>query len=64
MSDQAARARPPHRLLPMVEVHLTDVNPDELKIGQHVEMVTRKLRDAARGEEGMIVYGYKLADGS
>jgi hypothetical protein len=23
-------------------------------------MVTRKLRDAARGEEGMVVYGYKF----
>jgi hypothetical protein len=38
-----------------------------LKVGQRVEMVTRKLRDAARGEEGLIVYGYKfrpVANGS
>lgn len=43
---------------PMVEAQLTDVNLDELKIGQRVEMVTRKLRE--HGEEGMIVYGYKF----
>ena len=52
---------------PLVEAQLTDVNQDELKIGQRVEMVTRKLRDAARGEEGLIVYGYKfrpVANGS
>jgi uncharacterized protein len=29
-----------------------------LKIGQRVEMVTRKLREF--GPEGMIVYGYKF----
>lgn len=52
---------------PMVETQLTDVNPAELKVGQRMEMVTRKLRDAARGEEGLIVYGYKfrpIANGS
>ncbi len=43
---------------PMVEAQLTDVNPDELKIGQRVEMVTRKLREL--GDEGLIVYGYKF----
>ncbi len=43
---------------PMVEAQLTDVNPDELKIGQRVEMVTRKLREL--GEEGLIIYGYKF----
>jgi len=50
---------------PMVEAQLTDVNQDELKIGQRVEMVTRKLREY--GEEGLIVYGYKfrpVANGS
>ncbi len=43
---------------PMVEAQLTDVNPADLKIGQRVEMVTRKLREL--GEEGLIVYGYKF----
>jgi len=50
---------------PLVEAQLTDVNQDELKIGQRVEMVTRKLREY--GEEGLIVYGYKfrpVANGS
>jgi uncharacterized OB-fold protein len=51
--------------LAVVEVHLTNANPNEVKIGQRVEMVIRKLR--AHGEEGMIVYGYKfrpMTDGS
>ncbi len=43
---------------PMVEAQLTDVNLDELKIGQRVEMVTRKLRE--HGQDGLIVYGYKF----
>ncbi|MBI4790088.1 MAG: Zn-ribbon domain-containing OB-fold protein [Chloroflexi bacterium] len=43
---------------PMIEAQLTDVNPQDLKIGQRVEMVTRKLREL--GEEGLIVYGYKF----
>ncbi len=43
---------------PMVEAQLTDVNPLDLKIGQRVEMVTRKLREL--GPEGLIVYGYKF----
>jgi Predicted nucleic-acid-binding protein containing a Zn-ribbon len=43
---------------PMVESQLTDVNPAELKVGQRMEMVTRKLRE--HGEEGLIVYGYKF----
>ena len=50
---------------PMIEAQLTDVNSDELKIGQCVEMVTRKLREY--GEKGTIVYGYKfrpVANGS
>ncbi|MDE3088786.1 MAG: hypothetical protein KGJ80_05320 [Chloroflexota bacterium] len=44
---------------------MTNANPDELKVGQRVEMVIRKLR--AHGEEGLIVYGYKFrptADGN
>ncbi len=43
---------------PLVEAQITDINPDQVKIGQRVEMVTRKLREY--GEEGMIVYGYKF----
>ncbi len=43
---------------PMVTAQLTDVAPEEVKIGMKVEMVTRKLR--ARGEEGTIIYGYKF----
>ncbi len=41
---------------PMVEAQITDTNADELKIGQRMEMVTRKLREY--GKEGLIVYGY------
>lgn len=43
---------------PLVEAQITDINSDDVKIGQRVEMVTRKLREY--GEEGMIVYGYKF----
>jgi len=43
---------------PLVEAQITDVNPAEVKIGQRVEMVTRKLR--AYGDDGVIVYGYKF----
>jgi uncharacterized OB-fold protein len=43
---------------PMVTAQLTDVAPDEVKIGMPVEMVTRKLRED--GPEGQIVYGYKF----
>jgi uncharacterized OB-fold protein len=43
---------------PMLEAQLTDANFDELKIGQRVEVVTRKLREY--GEQGAIVYGYKF----
>ena len=43
---------------PMVEAQLADTNPADLKIGQRVEMVTRKLREY--GENGLIVYGYKF----
>jgi uncharacterized OB-fold protein len=50
---------------PIVEAQITDVNADALKIGQRMEMVTRKLR--AYGDDGVIVYGYKfrpVANGS
>ncbi|MCL4489799.1 MAG: Zn-ribbon domain-containing OB-fold protein [Chloroflexi bacterium] len=43
---------------PMIEAQLTDVNLEDLKIGQRVEMVTRKLREF--GPDGLIVYGYKF----
>ena len=43
---------------PMVTAQLTDVDPDEVKIGMPVEMVTRKIREF--GEDGVIVYGYKF----
>ncbi len=43
---------------PMVEAQITDVNPEDVKIGQRVEMVIRKLRE--HGLEGAIVYGYKF----
>ncbi len=43
---------------PMVEAQITDINPDDVKIGQRVEMVIRKLREY--GEEGAIAYGYKF----
>lgn len=43
---------------PMVEAQITDVNSAELKIGERMEVVTRKLRDY--GEQGLIVYGYKF----
>jgi uncharacterized OB-fold protein len=43
---------------PIVEAQITDANADALKIGQRMEMVTRKLR--AYGDDGVIVYGYKF----
>jgi len=43
---------------PMVEAQITDVNPDDVKIGQRVEMIIRKLREY--GENGAIAYGYKF----
>ncbi len=41
----------------IVTAQVTDVD-EELRIGDRVEMVTRKL--TAEGEKGMIVYGYKF----
>ena len=43
---------------PLVTAQLTDVNPEEVTIGQPVEMVTRKIRED--GPEGLIIYGYKF----
>jgi len=43
---------------PMLTSQLTDVDPDEVRIGLPVEMVTRKIRED--GEAGQILYGYKF----
>lgn len=43
---------------PMLTAQLTDVNTNSVKIGDKVEMVTRKL--AQQGEEGLVLYGYKF----
>lgn len=43
---------------PMVTAQMTDCDPAQVKIGEPVEVVTRKLRDL--GEDGLIVYGYKF----
>ena len=43
---------------PLVTAQLTDIDPDQVEIGQEVEMVTRKMR--TDGPEGMIIYGYKF----
>jgi uncharacterized OB-fold protein len=43
---------------PMLTAHLTDVEPEEVRIGMPVEMVTRKIRED--GEAGQILYGYKF----
>jgi uncharacterized OB-fold protein len=42
---------------PLITAQLTDVDPD-VKIGDRVEMVTRRL--TTEGSKGMIVYGYKF----
>lgn len=44
---------------PILTSQLTDVEPAEVKIGQRVEMVTRKLREDG-DERGMLIYGYKF----
>jgi uncharacterized protein len=43
---------------PLVEAQITDANFSDLKIGERMEVVTRKLREY--GEQGLIVYGYKF----
>jgi uncharacterized OB-fold protein len=43
---------------PLITAQLTDTQPEEVSIGQPVEMVTRKIRED--GPEGLIVYGYKF----
>jgi len=44
---------------PILTSQLTDIEPAEVKIGQRVEMVTRKLREDG-DERGMLIYGYKF----
>lgn len=44
---------------PMVAAQLTDIAPEEVKIGLPVEMVVRKLREDG-DERGVIIYGYKF----
>lgn len=41
-----------------VIAQLTDVDPEDVAIGQEVEMVIRRLR--ADQEQGLLVYGYKF----
>ena len=43
---------------PLVACQLTDVQPDMLRIGMEVEMVTRRLFED--GHDGIVVYGYKF----
>ena len=43
---------------PLITAQLTDTEPEEVSIGQPVEMVTRKIRED--GPEGLIIYGYKF----
>ncbi len=43
---------------PLITTQLADVGPDEIQIGQPVEMVIRKIYED--GENGPIQYGYKF----
>jgi uncharacterized OB-fold protein len=43
---------------PLVTAQLTDAEPEQVAIGQPVEMVTRKMRED--GPQGIITYGYKF----
>lgn len=47
---------------PVVTAQLTDVAPQEVRIGMPVEMVTRRLME--QGREGTIIYGYKFRPAS
>lgn len=44
---------------PTIAAMLTDVDPEEVRAGMAVEMVTRRI--SADGETGPIMYGYKFA---
>jgi hypothetical protein len=43
---------------PLLSAQLTDVDPEDIRIGMRVEMVTRKLSE--QGDTGLILYGYKF----
>ena len=43
---------------PLITTQLADVRPDEIQIGQAVEMIIRKIYED--GENGPIQYGYKF----
>jgi uncharacterized OB-fold protein len=43
---------------PRVTAQLTDVSPNDVKIGMPVEMVIRRISE--RGNNGVIAYGYKF----
>ena len=45
---------------PLVTAQMTDVEPDEVRIGMPVEMVTRAIREDGAEGRGMVVYGYKF----
>lgn len=42
----------------LVTAQLTDLEPEDARIGLPVEMVTRRLQE--RGPHGLLVYGYKF----
>jgi uncharacterized OB-fold protein len=44
---------------PVVTAQLTDLDGQEVKIGDAVEMVTRKIKDDGN-QRGIILYGYKF----
>jgi uncharacterized OB-fold protein len=41
-----------------IAAQLTDIEPERVKIGLEVEMVTRRI--AETGPEGCLIYGYKF----
>jgi scaffold protein (connect acetoacetyl-CoA thiolase and HMG-CoA synthase) len=41
-----------------ITTQIVDCNPDDVKIGEEVEMVFRKIKE--EGEDGVISYGYKF----
>jgi uncharacterized OB-fold protein len=43
---------------PLVTAQLTDISPEEVRIGLPVEMVTRKVREDS--DAGLIAYNYKF----
>jgi uncharacterized protein len=43
---------------PLITAQLTDCAEADIRIGQPVEMVTRRLMDS--GEDGVLVYGFKF----